>query len=208
MKYWAGKQARMLAIGILGLGLLGCSTTPRTMESVEPAQKEEYLIGPGDTLRIFVWRNPEISVTVPVRPDGKISTPLVEDMQAVGKTPTQLARDMEVRLAAYIKSPQVSVIVTEFVGVFDEQIRVVGKAAEPRALSYRRNMTLLDVMIEVGGLAPGAAGNRARIIRRAGTGGKEQEIPVRIDDLINRGKIAANVRMMPGDVLIIPESLL
>lgn len=208
MKDWAGKQARMLAIGILGLGLLGCSTTPRTMESVEPAQKEEYLIGPGDTLRIFVWRNPEISVTVPVRPDGKISTPLVEDMQAVGKTPTQLARDMEVRLAAYIKSPQVSVIVTEFVGVFDEQIRVVGKAAEPRALSYRRNMTLLDVMIEVGGLAPGAAGNRARIIRRAGTGGKEQEIPVRIDDLINRGKIAANVRMMPGDVLIIPESLL
>jgi polysaccharide export outer membrane protein len=178
---------------MLTLAVAGCATTKKSELAAEPESQDQYLIGPGDTLRIFVWRNPEISVTVPVRPDGKISTPLVEDIQAVGKTPTQLARDMETQLATYIKSPQVNVIVTEFVGTFGEQIRVVGKATEPRALSFRRNMTLLDVMIEVGGLAPGAAGNRAR---------------VRIDDLINRGKIAANVRMMPGDVLIIPESLL
>lgn len=197
-----------LLLAMLTLAVAGCATTKKSELAAEPESQDQYLIGPGDTLRIFVWRNPEISVTVPVRPDGKISTPLVEDIQAVGKTPTQLARDMETQLATYIKSPQVNVIVTEFVGTFGEQIRVVGKATEPRALSFRRNMTLLDVMIEVGGLAPGAAGNRARIIRRAGAGGEEQEIPVRIDDLINRGKIAANVRMMPGDVLIIPESLL
>jgi len=198
----------LILLVLLVLAIAGCTTPKKSEQAAEPESQDQYLIGPGDTLRIFVWRNPEISVTVPVRPDGKISTPLVEDIQAVGKTPTQLARDMETNLSAYIKSPQVNVIVTEFVGTFGEQIRVVGKATEPRALSYRRNMTLLDVMIEVGGLAPGAAGNRARIIRRAGAGGEEQEIPVRIDDLINRGKIAANVRMMPGDVLIIPESLL
>ena len=203
-----GNWHRKVISGVLMVLLAGCATAPKPSEEASPESTDKYLIGPGDTLRVFVWRNPEISVTVPVRPDGKISTPLVEDMQAVGKTPTELARDMETELATYIKSPQVNVIVTEFVGTFDEQIRVVGKATEPRALSYRRNMTLLDVMIEVGGLAPGAAGNRARIIRRAGTGGKEEEIPVRIDDLINRGKIAANVKMMPGDVLIIPESLL
>jgi len=169
------------------------------------SQTTQYQIGAGDTLEIFVWGNDELSISVPVRPDGKISTPLVEDMQAVGKTPSNLARDMEVVLAEYVKSPKVNIIVTGFVGTFDDQIRVVGKAVEPRALPYRENMTVLDVIIEVGGLDEGAAGNRAKILRRYG--GQEREIDVRINDLINKGKISANVRMMPGDILIIPESI-
>lgn len=184
----------------------GCKTAemPAPVENLAPAQ---YLIGPGDQLDIFVWRNPELSVSIPVRPDGRISTPLVEDMPAVGKTPTQLARDMEAALANYVKTPQVNVIVREFVGAFGEQIRVVGKAAQPRALAYRRSMTLLDVMIDVGGLAPGAAGNRAKIIRRL-EGGRQTEINVRLADLLNEGRIDQNVEMMPGDVLFIPESRL
>ena len=186
--------------------LAACSSSqPIDYEALESAPVADYRIGPGDNLNIFVWRNPEISITVPVRPDGKISTPLVEDMQAVGKTPTQLSRDLEVVLSEYIKSPKVNVIVTDFVGTFGEQIRVVGMATEPRALSYRQNMTLLDVMIEVGGLADGAAGNRAKIIRKSGD--RELEIPVRIYDLLNKGKISANVELRPGDVLIIPQSL-
>jgi polysaccharide export outer membrane protein len=170
------------------------------------AKPSQYLIGPGDELEIFVWRNPELSVTVPVRPDGRISTPLVEDIQAVGKTPTQLARDMETALGNFVKSPQVNIIVQGFVGTFGEQIRVVGKATLPKALAYRRSMTVLDVMIEVGGLAEGAAGNRARIIRRAG--GQQTEIKLRLDDLLNEGLMTENVEMMPGDVLFIPESRL
>ena len=165
---------------------------------------DQYRIGPGDGLQIFVWRNPEISIDVHVRPDGKISTPLVEDMVAAGKTPTRLARDIESVLTRYIKSPVVTVIVTDFVGTFSEQIRVVGEAANPRALSYRDNMTLLDVMIEVGGLTEYAAGNRAKIIRRQGN--KEIELKARIEDLMQEGDISANVRMMPGDILMIPES--
>ena len=185
--------------------LSGCaSTEPVAQDSAAPSLSTEYLIGPGDNLQIFVWQNPDLSLSLPVRPDGKISMPLVEDMQAVGKTPTQLSRDIETRLSEYIKTPQVNIIVTGFVGTFGEQIRVVGNAARPSALSYRRDMTLLDVMIEVGGLAEGAAGNRARIVRRYG--GNPREIKVRIDDLLNKGKISANLKMMPGDVLIIPES--
>ena len=199
---------RMIGLTLLSFALVlttACSSTSEVAQqalSSEPVS--EYRIGPGDNLNVFVWRNPEISINVPVRPDGKISTPLVEDMQAVGKTPTQLARDLEVALAEYIKSPKVNVIVTDFVGTFSEQIRVVGMATEPRALSYRQNMTLLDVMIEVGGLADGAAGNRAKIVRRSD--GRTVEIPVRIHDLLNKGKISANVVLHPGDVLIIPES--
>lgn len=164
----------------------------------------DYLIGPGDVLDVFVWRNPEISVSVPVRPEGKISTPLVEDMVAAGKTPTQLARDIEEVLAKYIKSPVVTVIVKNFVGAFSEQIRVVGQAVNPRALPYRSNMTLLDVMIEVGGLTEFAAGNRAKIVRREN--GKEITLEVRLKDLLQEGKIDANRLMRPGDILIIPES--
>ena len=165
---------------------------------------QEYRIGPGDKLNVFVWRNPEISVSVPVRPDGKISTPLVEDMVAAGKTPRQLARDIEGVLSTYIRSPVVTVIVTEFVGAFGEQIRVVGQAATPQSLPYRDNITLLDVMIEVGGLNEFAAGNRAKVIRPTAQG--HVEIPARLDDLLNNGDVSANIKMQPGDVVIIPES--
>lgn len=193
-------------VAMLFLLLVACSSTPKydpKAAAVEPVS--EYQIGPGDTLNIFVWRNPEISIIVPVRPDGKISTPLVEDMQAVGKSPTRLSRDLEVALSEYIKSPKVNVIVTGFVGTFSEQIRVVGMATEPKALSYRQNMTLLDVMIEVGGLAEGAAGNRAKVVRKVS--GRDTEIRVRIKDLLNDGEISENIDIRPGDVLIIPQSI-
>ena len=163
----------------------------------------EYRIGPGDQLQIFVWRNPEVSVSIPVRPDGKISTPLVEDMVAVGKTPTELARELEKSLAKYIRTPLVTVIVTGFVGTFGEQIRVVGQAANPKALSYRHNMTLLDVIIEVGGLTENAAGNRAKLVREV-AGGKTV-LQVRLQDLIE-GDISKNLTLRPGDIIIIPQT--
>lgn len=184
----------------------GCGSTGAVSQrsSAPIPSTNEYVIGPGDTIQVFVWQNPEVTVTVPVRPDGRISTPLVEDMVAVGKTPTQLARDMEAALGEYIRSPQVNIIVESFVGTFAKQIRVVGQAANPQAIPYRDQMTLLDVIIAVGGLSETAAGNRAQIIRNTGVG--EQAIDVRLNDLINRGRINANVVMQPGDVLIIPES--
>ena len=163
-----------------------------------------YLIGPGDSLSIFVWRNPDLSTSVPVRPDGRITIPLVEDLQASGKTPTQLARDIEKALAKYVKDPLVTVMVTGFVGPYSQQIRVVGEAAKPQALPYRDRMTLLDVMIAVGGLTEFAAGNRARLIRIVD--GKQQVMELRLDDLLKDGDISANIPMLPGDTLIIPES--
>lgn len=169
-----------------------------------PQVTSDYLIGPGDQLSIFVWQNPDLSMSVPVRPDGKISTPLVEDMQAVGKTPTQLALDIELVLSEFIRTPEVQVIVQSFVGTFSEQIRVVGQAAEPQALSYREGMTILDVMIEVGGLTEFSSGNRARVVR--GSGSDALEIRVRLDDLLNKGDISQNIAMRPGDVVIIPGS--
>jgi len=198
-----------LIIVIGALAVSACGSSKKVVEtdatgSPGTIQQTNYIIGAGDQLQVFVWRNPDLSITVPVRPDGKISTPLVEDMQAVGKTPTQLSRDMEVVLARYVKTPQVNIIVTGFVGSFGEQIRVVGKAVEPQSLPYRDDMTLLDVIIEVGGLDEGAAGNRAKVLRRFG--GTPQEINVRINDLINKGKMSENIEMLPGDVLIIPES--
>lgn len=169
-----------------------------------PAAASEYIIGPGDELSIYVWRNEDLSVSLPVRPDGRISTPLVEDMQAVGKTPTELARDIEAVLEQYIRSPQVNVIVNNFVGTFGERIRVVGQAAQPRALAYRDGMTLLDVMIEVGGLTEFASGNRARVVREEG--GRNREIRVRLNDLLNRGDVTQNIAMRPGDIIVIPGS--
>ena len=190
-----------MACGGSGPTLPSADLGPATTER---ADQSNYRIGPGDVLDIFVWRNPEISISVPVRPDGKISTPLVEDMVAVGKTPSELARDMEQVLATYIKSPSVNVIVTSFQGTFDEQIRVVGQAASPQSIPYREGMTLLDVVIAVGGLGEFAAGNRAKLVRRVD--GRTQEYRVRLDDLLNKGKIEENILMQPGDVLIIPES--
>jgi polysaccharide export outer membrane protein len=182
---------------------------PSQSAAVPPAPVQpgpNYLVGPGDQLQIFVWDHPDLSASVEVRPDGKISTPLVEDLQAAGKAPTLLARDVEKVLSAYVRSPVVTVIVQKFVGEIVHQVRVVGQAATPKALQYRQGMTVLDVVIEVGGLSEFAAGNRARIIRQVD--GKKVEIRVRLEDLINKGKISENVPMLPGDVLVIPESIL
>ena len=168
------------------------------------SQSSDYEIGPGDSLQIFVWDHEDLSTSVQVRPDGKISTPLVEDLQAAGRTPTELARDIEEVLNEYVRTPVVTVIMQGFVGEGAQQIRVVGQAAAPKALQYKQGMTVLDVMIEVGGLAEFAAGNKAKIIRKTADG--EIEIRVRLDDLLNDGDISENVEMLPGDVLIIPQS--
>jgi polysaccharide biosynthesis/export protein len=177
--------------------------------NLPPAPKDaatteyKYVIGPGDQLNIVVWRNPELSGLIPVRPDGKISSPLIEDMVAQGKNPSELAREMEARLKRYIQDPVVTVVIQQFNGPNTEQIRVVGQAAKPQALPYRQNMTLLDVMITVGGITDFAAGNRA-VLMRASEGNKQYN--VRLRDLLKRGDVSANVEMRPGDVIIIPES--
>ncbi len=163
-----------------------------------------YVIGPGDSVNIIVWRNPDLSLSVPVRPDGKVSAPLVDELVAQGKTSSELARDIEKKLATFVRDPVVTVIVTGFVGPYSEQIRVVGEAAKPQFLPYKQKMTLLDVMIAVGGLTDFADGNRATILR--GSDGNKQ-YSVRLKDLIRRGDVSANVEMRPGDILIIPQSL-
>jgi len=195
-------------IGIAML-LQGCASSRPSYDSDElpgevTPESSEYSIGPGDSLQIFVWDHADLSTEVQVRPDGKISTPLVEDLQAASRTPTQLARDIEEVLKEYVRTPVVTVIMQGFVGEGGQQIRVVGQAASPRALQYKEGMTVLDVMIEVGGLAEFAAGNRAKIVRKTGNG--EIEIKVRLNDLLNDGEIDENVRMRPGDILIIPQS--
>jgi polysaccharide biosynthesis/export protein len=167
---------------------------------------EEYIIGPLDTLTIFVWRNPELGAKVQVRPDGRISTPLIADMPAVGKTPTMLAQDIKVQLSEYIRDPLVSVIIDNFSGTFSQQIRVVGATEKPASIPYRANMTLLDVMISVGGLSEYAAGNKARLIRYDRGTGRQREFAIKLGDLLKRGDTSANVRLEPGDVIIIPES--
>ena len=193
-------------LAMTALLLSACASDPAVDAVPMPAQVEqtEYRLGPGDTLQVFVWNHPELTVTVPVRPDGMISTPLIAGVPAEGKTATQLAKDLEAALAEYVRNPTVSVMVTSFVGAYADQIRVVGQAAEPRSLPYRANMTLLDVMIAVGGLAEFAAGNRAVLVREEG--GKMTRTNVRLRDLLDKGDISANVPMRPGDVLIIPES--
>lgn len=196
---------KWLACGALALSALtlgGCATKQVLPQEAAPAS--DYLIGPGDNLSIVVWRNPEVSQGVPVRPDGKITTPLVEDLQASGKTSTELARDIEKALSKFIQQPVVTVIVTGFVGVYSEQIKVIGQAARPQALPYRRDMSLLDVMIAVGGITDFAAGNRAILLRTID--GKQQKLTVRLNDLIKDGDISANLPMRPGDVLVVPES--
>ena len=167
---------------------------------------DQYVIGSGDSLSIFVYRNPDLSDGgVSVRPDGRISTPLIEDIMAAGKTPTQLAREIEERLKKYIQDPNVTVIVRSFIGPFDRQIRVLGEATDPSAIPYRDHMTLLDVMIATKGLTKYAAGNRAEIVRRD-PDGKTTTIRVKLSDLIKDGDISQNVEMQPGDTLIIPQS--
>ena len=196
----------------LVLLMLGWSLRAAAADSPAPADAPAaadtdpaYIIGPGDTVQVFVWRNPELSVTVPVRPDGKISTPLVEDMVAVGRTPSQLARDIEKVLAEYVRSPQVNIIVTNPVSTFS-QVKVIGEVVKPQSIPYREGLTALDVVLAVGGLTEFAAGNRAKIIRKNSTG-QQTEIKVRLESLVRKGKIAENVNMQAGDVLMVPPSI-
>jgi polysaccharide export outer membrane protein len=168
-----------------------------------PGNVENYVIGPGDTLQIFVWRNPELSGTVPVRPDGKISTPLVEDMVATGKSPSALARDIEKVLSEFVRSPQVNVIVSNAVSAFS-QVKVVGQVKNPQAVAYRNGLKVLDVVLATGGITDFAAGNRARIVRQVD--GKSVEIRVKLDDLLNRGDLRQNYELRPGDVFIVPQT--
>jgi polysaccharide export outer membrane protein len=195
---------RVLLLAGLTLLLAACSTNRYPPAPMSAATSDyKYIIGPGDAINIIVWRNPELSLAVPVRPDGRLSTPLVEDIQALGKTPAELSRDLEKALGKYIRDPVVTVIVTNFVGPSSEQIRIVGEASKPQAVPYRQNMTVLDVMIVVGGLTDFADGNRAVLVRGADQG---KQYNVRLGDLVRRGDISANVDMRPGDILIIPQS--
>lgn len=191
--------------GCAAQDVAGPSGAPAAPPQSAPQQSADYLIGPGDTLQVFVWGQPDLSVTVPVRPDGRVTTPLVQDIEAVGKTPTQLSRDIEKVLSEFVRTPQVNVIVQQFVGTFGSQIRVLGQVAKPGAIPYRDKMTLLDAVIEVGGLTKFAAGNRARLVRSVD--GKSQEQRVRLDDLVNKGRVDKNVALRPGDVVIVPEAV-
>lgn len=192
-------------IGVLVAVLAGCGSlghyppAPATAEAAD----YRYLIGPLDTVNIIVWRNPDLSLAVPVRPDGRISTPLVEDLQAAGRNPRDLAREIEKELGKFIRDPVVTIVVSAFQGPYSEQIRIVGEAARPQALPYRQNMTLLDVMIQVGGLTDFADGNAAVLVRGSEGG---RQYGVRLRDLVKRGDISANVQVRPGDVLIVPQS--
>jgi polysaccharide biosynthesis/export protein len=193
-----------LAMATVGVALLtGCTTSQLPPAPAQAKTADyRYIIGPLDTINIIVWRNPELSTAVPVRPDGRITTPLAEDVQAIGRSPSEPARDVEKSLSKFVRDPAVTVVVTGFQGPYNQQVRVIGEAAGPAALPYRTGMTLLDVMIQVGGLTDFADGNAAVLVR-AGDG---RQYNVRLRDLIRRGDIGANVEMLPGDVIIIPQS--
>jgi len=203
----------VLLIGlVLSPMLVACASAPTPAPAPSPTPTaadnkgtdSNYIIGPGDSLEVFVWRNPELSVTVPVRPDGKISTPLVEDMVAVGKTPPQLARDMEKVLSEYVRAPKVNIIVTTAASAFS-LVKVVGQVQHPSALPYREGMRVLDAILAVGGLTQFASGNRARIVRVEN--GKETVIHVKVADLVNSGDVKQNELLKPGDVLVVPQSI-
>ncbi len=206
----------LVSVGMLLAAVTACAQqpavdpavpTPSAGAMVAPAPSavdaEQYIIGPRDVMQVFVWRNPELTTTIPVRPDGKISTPLVEDMVAVGKTPTELARDVEKVLAEYIRSPQVSIIVTQPASLFS-QVKIVGQVGQPKPLPYTQGMTVLDALLAVGGLSPFASGNKAKIIRQVD--GKTTEIRVRAQDLLDKGDMSQNRELQAGDVLVVPES--
>ena len=205
--FLAGSALACLALS----GCSGAAQGPRlptaSFVAMQEGPGEEYVIGPLDELTIFVWRNPELGAKVQVRPDGRITTPLISDMPAVGKTPSMLAEDIRLQLSQYIEDPLVSVIVDKFAGTFSQQVRVVGATEKPASIPYRANMTLLDAMISVGGLSEYAAGNRARLIRFDKSTGKQKEYALRLGDLLKKGDSKANVMLKPGDVIIIPESM-
>lgn len=203
----------LLGLCLASLTLSGCATArngaelpPASFVAMQEGPGEEYVIGPLDQLNVFVWRNPELSAKVQVRPDGRITTPLITDMPAVGKTPTMLAQDIKLVLSEYIQNPLVSVIVDNFAGTYSQQVRIVGATEKPASIPFRANMTLLDAMIAVGGLSEFAAGNRARLVRFDRMTGKQKEYGIKIGNLLKRGDTSANVRLQPGDVIIIPES--
>ena len=203
-----GRSCRLVAVALalpLAIGLAGCHSIQTSGPAPRFAATPDYryVIGTGDTVSVMVWRNPELSMNVPVRPDGRLTMPLVEDLLALGRTPTELARDIEKELARYVRDPIVTVIVSGASGPFSEQIRIIGEAARPQALPYRQDMTILDVMIAVGGITDFADGNNTVLVRGAEQG---KMYTVRLKDLVKRGDISANIDMKPGDVLIIPES--
>ncbi|WBH16273.1 XrtA/PEP-CTERM system exopolysaccharide export protein [Sphingomonas radiodurans] len=213
MRFSRGSKV-LLAASLASTALSGCMSAgpagelpPAAFVASKEQPGEEYVIGPLDSLQIFVWRNPELSSKVQVRPDGRITTPLVNDMPAVGKTPAMLADDMKLALREYIKDPIVSVMVDSFSGTYSQQVRIVGATEKPASLPYRANMTLLDAMIAVGGLNEYAAGNRARLVRYDRATGKQKEYNLRLGRLLKNGDSSANVRLEPGDVIIIPESM-
>jgi polysaccharide biosynthesis/export protein len=191
--------AARLGWSLLGAALVGLSVASAQSSSAT----SNYIIGPGDVLEVFVWQNPDLSVTVPVRPDGKISTPLDEDMVAVGKTPSELAHDIELKLSEYVRAPHVNVIVTKPASLFS-QVKVIGQVKTPEAIAYHDGMTVLDAVLAVGGLTQYAAGNRARIVRMID--GREHDIPVRLSALVNDGDMSQNLPLKAGDVLVVPES--
>jgi polysaccharide export outer membrane protein len=210
------KSKLALALSVSAVALSGCAAGARSSGNVLPpatfvgsdsADSEKYIIGALDSLTIFVWRNPELGAKVQVRPDGMITTPLITDMVAVGKTPAILADDIRVALSQYIEDPRVSVMIDSFQGTFGQQIRIVGATEKPASLPYRANMTLLDAMIEVGGLSQYAAGDKARLVRHDKATGTQTEYDLKIARLIKKGDTKANVRLEPGDVIIIPESM-
>jgi polysaccharide export outer membrane protein len=209
------KSKLVLAIAGGSVALSGCASTSPTGNTLPPAAfvgqqneaSEKYIIGALDELTVFVWRNEELGAKVQVRPDGRITTPLITDMVAVGKTPAELAEDIKKVLTKYISDPLVSVMVDKFQGTFSQQIRIVGATEKPASLPYRANMTLLDAMIEVGGLSEFAAGDRARLIRQDKKTGSQKQYDLKIARLIKRGDTKANVRLEPGDVIIIPETM-
>lgn len=206
-KFFIGLLLPSLLLGACTGRTGGSELPPASFVTTQEGPSEEYIIGPLDELTIFVWRNPELGAKVQVRPDGRITTPLITDMPAVGKTPKMLAEDIKLALTQYIQNPLVSVIINKFSGTFSQQIRIVGATEKPASLPYRANMTLLDAMIAVGGLGEYAAGNRARLVRFDKETGKQKEYALRINDLIKRGDTKANVLLAPGDVIIIPESM-
>jgi polysaccharide export outer membrane protein len=209
------RPVRLLASSaVAALALSGCASTggselpPASFVAMQEGPGENYVIGPLDELTVNVWRNPELSAEkIQVRPDGRITTPLVNDMPAVGKTPAMLAADMRLQLSQYIEDPLVSVIVTNFAGTFSQQVRVIGATEKPASIPFRANMTVLDAMIAVGGLSEFAAGNRAKLIRFDKQAGHQREYALRLGDLLKKGESKANVMLQPGDVIIIPESM-
>ncbi|MEK8053324.1 XrtA/PEP-CTERM system exopolysaccharide export protein [Ideonella sp. DXS22W] len=196
----------LAAVAVFSALLAGCANQPVYPPAPASANVQDYtyIIGAGDGVNIIVWRNPELSMSVPVRPDGKIAAPLVDELPAQGKTSSELARDIEKQLGKYVRDPVVTVLVNSFVGPYSEQIRVVGEAAKPQFLNYKKNMTLLDVMIAVGGITDFADGNKASILR---TSEGNKQYSVRLKDLLKRGDVSANVEVKPGDILIVPQGL-